>query len=290
MIAELLAGEPAVVIIEGGGLAAELATQATMGNGAPLILNGRLSDEAGRRVGKPDMLVLAGDTGYRAVDIKWHMALDVARPRGKSAPALVSPLSSIRRECAAEDVAFTARRLEGDLLQLAHYQRMLEALGFAATDGRYAGIIGTERRVVWYDLDAAMWRTPSLSETSKLRSTMERYDFEFDFRLDIIAVAQQSEVDPTVDLLVVPVRCSECPSCPWSAYCGPILETPPGDVSLLPRVGWSQWKAHHDRGVHNRADLAALDVRTAQLVAAKVDVAAVMRQLRTSIQRPRCWT
>ncbi len=276
IVAELLADEPEATVIEGGGQAAEVATMAAMRGGAPLILNARLSDEAGRRVGKPDLLVLAAGGGYRAVDIKWHMAVEVAKISGKGVAALVSPLSSFSREAAVEDPAFTARKLEGDLLQLAHYQRMLEALDLAAADGRFAGIIGTERRVVWHDLDAPQWRTPSLSEKTKLRSSMERYDFEFDFRLDIIAVAQQHQVDAAVDLLVVPVRCGECPSCPWSEYCGPILETPPGDVSLLPRVGWTQWRAHRDRSVRNRADLAALDVRTAQLVAAKVDVAGLM--------------
>ena len=189
---------------------------------------------------------------------------------------MVSPLSNVGFEHAVQDPLLSGRKHEGDLLQLAHYQRMLEAIGLAAPSGRLAGIIGTERQVVWQDLDVPMWRTPSISETTKLRSTMERYDFEFHFRLDIIAVAQQHQIDPAVDLLVMPVRCGECPSCPWNDHCRPILETPPGDVSLLPRVGWAQWKAHRDRGVTNRAELAALDVRTAQLVAAKIDVATLM--------------
>jgi predicted RecB family nuclease len=164
-------------------------------------------------------------------------------------------------------------------LQLAHYERLLEALGFAATDGRFAAIIGTERQAVWHDLDAAIWRTPSLSEGSKLRTTMERYDSEFSFRLDIIAAAQQHLADPGVELLVVPVRCSQCPTCPWSQYCTSILETPPGDVSLLPRVGWRQWKAHRERGITDRAQLAELDWRTASLIAANVNVERLMRSV-----------
>jgi hypothetical protein len=211
-VAEILLGTPETVVIEGGGSDAAVATLATMRDGAPIILNGRLIDTAGRRVGKPDLLVRAGDGGYRAADIKWHMALEVAKAAGNPDPAFISPIASLDRESASADVDFVVRRNEGDVLQLAHYQRMLEALGFAASDGRFAAILGTERRAVWYDLDKPMWKTPSVSEATKLRSTMERYDFEFDFRLDIIAVAQQHQVEPRVDLLVVPVRISECPS------------------------------------------------------------------------------
>ena len=270
-----LDADGAAVLIEGRGLEAETATLEAMRHTARLILNGRLADEAGRRVGKPDLLVHAS-SGYRAIDIKFHRALDVADPSRESDPALVSDLSSPSFEAAREDLDFNARRNEGDLLQLAHYQRMLESMGMAAEDGRFAGIIGTDRLVVWYDLDAAVWKTPALSEKSKLRSTVERYDFEFDFRLDIIAVARQHQLDSAIDLLVVPVRCAECPDCPWSEHCGPILEAPPGDVSLLPRIGWTQWKVHRDHGVNNRAQLAALDVGTAELVGKGVDVARLL--------------
>ncbi|PZR80383.1 MAG: hypothetical protein DLM65_08070 [Candidatus Aeolococcus gillhamiae] len=275
VVAELVAAQPAAVIIEGGGEIAEVATLEAMRAGAPLIVNARMSDPAGRRVGKPDLLVQAS-AGYDAVDIKWHHALEVAKPSGKDPSALVSALSAPTLMLATNDPAFVPRKHEGDLLQLAHYRRMLETVGMAAPGDRVAGIIGTERRVVWHDLDAAIWRTPSLSEKHKRRSTMERYDFEFDFRLDIISVAHQHQNDPSVDLLVVPVRCGECPTCPWNDYCRPILETPPGDVSLLPRLGWTQWKAHRERGVTNRAELAALDMRTAQIVAAKLDVAGLI--------------
>ena len=279
VVSELLEVQRQAVVIEEGGTTTEAATLEAMRAKAPLILGGRIADHAGRRVGRPDILVHAPGYGYYPVDIKWHMALDIAKLSGRSSPARVSSLLTPGPESSREDSALTPRKHEGDLLQQAHYQRILEALGMAASNGRLAGIVGTERWVVWHDLDAPMWRTPSISERTKLRSTMERYEFEFAFRLDIIAVAQQHQADSAVGLLVLPVRCGECPSCPWNNYCRPILETPPGDVSLLPRMGWNNWKAHRDRGVTNLAQLATLDTRTAQLVASKVDVERLMSSL-----------
>src|SRR5262249_10396605 len=119
----------------------EQATLAGMTSGTQLIVGGRLpADLAGRRVGEPDLLVSAAKSGYRPVDIKHHRSLN-PRPDGSSgAPAACcSDLSGLVLESAAADHARVARRRRDDLLQLGHYQRMLEAAGFPASGRRDGG-------------------------------------------------------------------------------------------------------------------------------------------------------
>jgi predicted RecB family nuclease len=267
----------AVVIHRGGPedrADREQRTLHAMDSGAFLILGGRLPAEpAARRVGEPDVLVAAPGGGYHPVDVKHHRTLT----SGWGVPTVVADLADPSHAHAEAPDDLCAVKQKGDLFQLAHYRRMLEACGHAAPDGLGA-IIGSELTVTWYDLDAAIWTTPSRSEGTKQRSTINVYDFEFAFRLDIIEVARRHRDDPSVELLVVPVRTGECASCPWWGHCEQLL-TDADDVSLLPFSGWKMWAAHRDRGVHTVADLAALDWRTAQLIEQGVDLAHLFDRL-----------
>ncbi len=266
----------ALAQIEDLGSSTSIATsvEEAIETGVDLIVGPHLPiDHAGRRTGTPDLLVRAKAGGYRVVDIKHHILLDPVVAESESNPALCSELERPFLEDAVQDDALRARKHEPDLLQLAHYERILEAAGLSASDGRWGGVLGTDGRIVWFDLDAPIWRPKTAITRGQLQSTMEKYDEEFDFRLQVIAAAEAHKLDESTQLLVAPLRIAECPECPWWDYCRQQLEAGSGSVSLLPKIRWREWKIHHDHGVFDRAALGRLDIETAQLVAAGVNVA-----------------
>ena len=156
-----------------------------------------------------------------------------------------------------------------DFLQLAHYHRMLQACGFAA-EHALGAVIGTDGLfdapvLAWADLDEPMVRTFSRSQPEgwRLRSVMERYDFELGFRTEIAQVAQQQTGHPELDPapLVRPIVNRECGRCHWWEHCRPQLH--PDDVSLRIDKGALDMReivTLRRHGIDTVTDLARVDV------------------------------
>lgn len=278
VVAELRLGHPGGVFLDhdldrAGRLGATLRS---MAEGVDLIVGGCLPvDEAGRRTGEPDLLVRSGarpdgSATYVPVDIKAHKTLTPCE-RENQEPGVLSELVAPWPSAAAADPAWAVRALRNDSLQLAHYRRLLEACGRAAPQ-RWGGAIGKERRIAWVDLDVPRFRATWKGHDTE--SALERYDFEFAFRLDVLAAAMDGEP------IVEPVQVDECSSCPWYSHCGPRLLAA-DSVSLLPLHGYVQWHTHRRAGVLTRRDLAHLDRRTALLrdgLPAATDVALLLEE------------
>jgi predicted RecB family nuclease len=244
------------------------ATIDAMGRGAAVIENAFLPiDEEGRRSGRPDLLIRS-DAGYIPVDIKHHRTINE-----DEASVLVSDPTDPFYESAHPMEGWDLRKHQGDALQLAHYHRMLEAAGHDS--GRaIGGILGKEGLIVWYDLDAPMWTTPAKSDGKKRkkRTSLERYDFEFGFRLDIAATAHSHLEDDDVELLVESRASGECDECGFHDFCWATLELGSGDSSLLPGLNYQQWRHLRDLGITERSQIADLNYPTASLMKSGVEV------------------
>lgn len=244
----------------------ERRTLEALEKGAAIVLGPRLPhDPASGRVGEPDVLVRHGASGYLPVDVKHHRTLATLAADGPGdlrGTLLLGALS--RWELTSRPLdAGTAGSERGDLLQLAHYWRMLETLGLAADGTPMGAIIGRERFVVGYDLTEPRFSDPS--GAPRRHSALALYDAEFAERrrvaLAAAATAAEWRADPTRALPVAPVRISECASCRWREHCGPLLEERQ-DVSLLPRVGRPEWEALRRIGADTIPALAALPMST----------------------------
>jgi predicted RecB family nuclease len=221
-----------------------------MSSGAEVIIGGCLPvDLPGHRVGSPDLLIRSVDRAdrppaYHPVEVKWHRIIARSRPAEDNAEAprvlRYSTLADPRAEAALGISGYELRLSSraADFLQLAHYHRILEACGFGA-EPALAGVIGTDDLfegpvLAWADLAEPQVRTFSRSSPDgwRLRSLLERYDYEYSFRIKIAAVAQQQTGHPDQDpeLLVRPIVNKECPRCQWWEHCLPQLD--PDDVSL----------------------------------------------------------
>jgi len=227
----------------------------------PLIVNGRLPNTE-TRSGAPDVLVFH-DGGYLPVDIKCHSTRNDV---GEKNVVRVSTFDAPADLFEAHGLSESTEYLYDDGLQLAHYTRMLQELGFHAGDDHpIGGIIGNSDftdmggnpwLIIWYDLTRPRKDTYSKSsDTGRAkRGLMKLYDHEFAFRLD---VAREAKLGGQ---LVRPFHISDCKGCVWLDYCK--REAGPDDVSFkigtyLPTA--QRWRMLSDQGVTTLDALADLD-------------------------------
>ncbi len=256
------------------------ATLAAMADGAPLIVDGLLPlDADGHRSGRADLWVrgpdaIGGGPGYHPVMVKLHRMLERVTPGPAHEPLPVSPLTAPFL-ASAVDAPSRALRLasrEPDLLQLAHYWRLLSATGRAAGGSPYGGIIGSDQipqlsnaaGVAWVRLDQKQIRTFSRTAAAgwKKRSPLERYDHEHGFRVKVATIAQrQTGAAEDPPLVVTPIRVRECDRCVWWQTCRPQL----GDDDLSLRIAKSPLDVREIAvlrrlGVATLTDLAEVDL------------------------------
>lgn len=213
--ARLLALHPDLTVIRTRGSGGEGATLDAMGRGERLIWNASLPDDlVARRSGMPDLLVRHGDVPdggvwrYVPADVKNHHAYDELSAKSK-ALIVTSPLAVVE-----VNVGESAPGACGadDLLQLAHYWRMLETIG-RTPEGidPVAGVIGKD------DLTPILVWVP-------LR--LDKYDGAF---AEAIAVITAAEATPAAagetaitSAAVRSYRHADCEGCQWIGICKPM--------------------------------------------------------------------
>ncbi|WP_420174475.1 TM0106 family RecB-like putative nuclease [Luteococcus sp. OSA5] len=248
-------------------------TQQALEDGRDVVIGPRLPvDVAGHRRGQPDLLVRGTDqadgrAGYRPVEAKRHRVLEMGNAEQV---CHFSTLEAPRVQLQHPQMTFKPSR-EADLLQMAHYWRLLDAAGWADAAAPIAGVIGTDHLegrqgpvISWVDLSRKFIRTFSRTSSTgwKLRSPLERYDHEFGFRVKVAQVAAARTGSPDDHRpMVAPIVVRECDHCTWWEVCKPQL----GEDDLSLRINKSPLDVREisvlrSRGINTLSDLAHADV------------------------------
>lgn len=212
----------------------ERATLDALSAGVPVIVGGLLPrDWDGHRSGRPDLLI-RGEDGYHPVQVKFQRLVEA---RGGEAVLTYSTFDQPMVQQTEAGFRFRWSWRLNAALQMAHYWRMLEALGRAATQP-WAGLIGTDdlpdrgHVITWIHLGEASAAAPPSAapgvDEPALVSALERYDHEFALREGIaVTAAAQGPDDPPV---LRPIVNRECTYCHWFSVCRPQLDD--DDLSL----------------------------------------------------------
>lgn len=247
-----------------------------MACGVEVIVGGLLPrDLVGHRSGRAHLWLRGADRadgrpGYHPVLAKRHR-IQERRQSSRTGGAIHSLwVCDLARPSPQDAVEVTDRAVrtgsrEGDLIQLAHCWRLLEAAGYAADGTPHGGIIGTDRplgedraAVTWINLAQPMIRTFSRTaeEGWTMRTILQRYDHEHGFRVRLAQQALAGQPQP-----IAPIRNRECDSCPWWEVCRTQLST--DDLSIRidkAPLDVREISVLRALGVHTITDLAGTDL------------------------------
>ena len=202
--------------------------------GVPLVAGGRIAAPEAHSVGEPDLLLRLTD-GYAPIEIKRHKIIG---PTG--IPARLTSIDRLTDVRGPRRSFRPARTI--DLLQVAHYWKLLETLG-VANPRHLGGVIGAEEPAgcLWVDLDASH---PAI---------LDRYTTAL---ADAVAVVEAGTAHPDTPL-VPPVWRGECRGCPWAPLCRAELEEL-DHVSLLPAIRAHDTQRLLNAGISTTATVADL--------------------------------
>ena len=240
----------------------EQATREAVDAAAPVIVRPTLPvDHEGHRRGSPDALVLSPAGGYWPVKTKPYRITE--KQMGNDSMRF-STLSAPARLQAVRDRRYRVYR-EGALLELTHVWRMLQALGWAAEE-QLVGVIGDEMTgaphvIHWVRLGDKFIRTYSKTAGHKLRSPLERYDHEHDFRVYVAQAAQGRTGENDPQPVVRPIRVKECESCAWWQVCRTQMDD--DDISLKIEktpLDVRELQTLFNLGIKTTSQLAAADI------------------------------
>ena len=252
VIAELIAHlNDGVTVISGVDRhEAQAATATALERGDKVIVNGWLpADEVHGRIGRPDVLVKVDD-GYLPVEIKLHLLAQAGNGALEYSP-LADPFPASSR------TKLGTRLRKGsvwvnDAMQLMHYRRILEHLGYAGSvDGLLGGVIDGSQSLWWIDLDAAVTRDQT--------SIGDLYDRRFQERMSLALDTVARNADRSLPRARAPWWHKDCETCPYSALCYNELSSN-DDVSLVRWVSPDVLSALRSAGITTRTALAGLDL------------------------------
>jgi predicted RecB family nuclease len=233
VLERLTEAHDSMITIGDGAMAVE-GTLAAMASGVDLIAGGRLTSSDGISVGAPDLLVRF-DGGYAAVEIKNHKVIG-----NNGIVGTITPLGDIA-DTGGDTVKFRGNRRK-DLLQVAHYNRLIKEAGFASTTP-VGGVIGSEEpyACVWVNL--AQGDRAIIAEYQTILASIKT------------AITEGGAHPETP--LHPPWWRTECRRCDWSGLCKEQLETA-DDVTLLTKVDNNDRDALSADGIATIGSVAAL--------------------------------